>query len=146
MQLQRYLRKDQDKAMYFGDHERKHTYDFDWYLGKNIGIKNNPSTEAESFIEYFLTRNDVLLITPSKEHPRIAISSNKKFARMSEFESGPEEVYKLIELLQSQEMTYAFISSDHKDGTFGDILTFSLTAPPDDLYKIGKIMPIEIES
>lgn len=146
MKLQRYLRKS-DKAMYFGDCFVKHTYDFEWYITENknrIGIENNPSTEAESFVRGFLVRDDVLLITPSRVHPKIKRKSDS-YGRMNEFESGIEEVYSLIELLQSQEKTYAFITSDQEDGTNSNILTFSLSAPPSDLYSMGKIMPIEIE-
>ncbi len=138
------MQKEKGKGIYFGDCQRKHTYDFEWYLGKNIGVKNNPSTEAESFVRGFLVRDDKLIITNSKKYPKIARESDKTFGRMYGTDSGLEEISKLIKLLTTQKTSYAFISSEHEDGMCGSILTFSLSAPPSELYNSGKIMPVEI--
>ena len=142
MQLQRYLSK-HDRVIYFGKHSIVNTWDFKWYIRKNqIGIAPNPSTEAESFISGFLVKDDKLIITPSQESPIIERKSDQ-FGTMYGRRSGTKEVYDLIKLIQRQETTHVFIASEYKDRSYGEILTFSPEAPPNKLYKPGKIMLIE---
>ena len=142
MQIQRYLQKEASKGAYFGKHSQEHTQNFEWFIGKNkIGVYSNNSIEADSFIEKFLIEKDRMIISFAGESPLIArerISS----AYMSGIDSGIEQVLDLIKLIQKQETTHAFITSEKEDGTNGNILTFSQNSPPSKLYSSGKIMPI----
>lgn len=142
MQIQRYLQKEPTKGTYFGKHSQEHTPDFEWFIGKDkIGIYSNNSTEADSFIEKFLLEKDRMIISFAGELPLIARESRSS-AYMSGIDSGIEQVLDLIKLIQKQETTHAFITSEKEKGTKGNILTFSQNAPSGKLYSPGKIMPI----
>ena len=140
MNIQRYLRKG-EKTIDFGEYFIVNRWDFDWYMGENkIGISSNPSTEAEHFMQGFFVRDDELIIRPS-EFPCISRTSDK-FATMRGKSSGIREINNLIELIQRQETTHAFIAS--KDGGYTGICTFSPIEPPSELYELGKVMPVKI--
>lgn len=145
MQIQRYLLKNKEQADYFGEHFRESSWDFEWFIGLNkIGIVGNPSTEAECFMAGFLVGDERLLITPSKESPKIK-RGDIPYARMSGHDSDIRNVYDLIELIQSQETTHAYIASDNPEKYGERILAFSTTAPSKERYQIGKVMPVVID-
>lgn len=145
MQLQRYLLKNKKKGVPFGEHFKENTWDYEWYMGENIiGIKNNPSTEAEAFMSEFLIREDKLIITPSKMLPVIARRSDS-IGAMSGEDSGIKEVRDLLTLIQLQETTHVYQSSEYEDGRNPRILTFSQRTPPKELFNYSKIMPIKIK-
>lgn len=145
MQIKRYLQKDDEKVDYFGEHFEEDSWDFRWFIGMDkIGIVGNPSTEAECFMGGFLVADDKLIITPSKEFPRIRRESGH-YARMSGQSSNRRNISDLIELIQAQETTHVYQASSLPDSHGLHILTFSPTAPPKGLYRIVKIMPVVID-
>jgi len=150
MHIQRHLQIDADKGSYFGLHKVKIHYDFDWYLDyylrpTKIGAKANPSTEAECFYQGFLVRDDSLLIVPLKDQPKIQRRSDS-LGVMRGHDAGIPEIYSLIQLLQSQEVTHAYLTSKSTDGQYPNILTFSAQAPSSELYTPGKILPVSIDT
>ncbi len=145
MQLQRYLLKRNWLGIYFGEHFREHSWDYEWFIGENrIGVTNNPSTEAECFIDSFLVRDDELIMIPSQISPRIERKSDQ-FGVMSGRSSGIKEVYDLIQLIRGQDTTHVCLTYENPEGGFPRILTFSTTAPPDRFYVSGKIMSVRID-
>jgi len=146
MQLQRYFRINRAQGEFFGDHTKSNTWDFTWYLGHDrIGIENEPSTEAESFIGGLLAQDDRLIITPSAERPRIQ-REKVVYGTMRGPEGGIEEISALIKLLQEHETIHAFTTSKRHDGRWPSILTFSVKEPATGLYTLGKIMPVVLEA
>ncbi len=144
MQLQRYLRKNEENAANFGNYSKKRSLDFDWYFGEHkIGIRSQPSCEGESFPLGFLTKDDKLIITPDKAYQRIERESDKT-ARMSWRTSDAECVNALIKLLLANKTTHSYVAflqeSDHSG-----VLTFASCPPPTELYEAGKPMPIQLE-
>ena len=144
MQIQRYLTKDKAKVEAFGEHYKEHRLDFDWYIGdKKIGVTGNPSTEAECFIGGILVADDELIITPSQKRPKIQRAS-KSYAVMRGNDGCLEEIGELVKLIQNNDLTHMYISSEKPEGYAG-ILTFSPTEPSKELYEKGKILPVRID-
>ena len=144
MQIQRYLTKDKAKVEAFGEHRKEHRWDFDWYIGDTkIGVTGNPSTEAECFIGGILVADDELIITPSQKRPRIQRAS-ESYAVMRGNDGGLEEIGELVKLIQGNDVTHMYLSSDRPEG-YPRILTFSPTEPSKELYEKGKILPVRID-
>jgi len=146
MSLEKHLLKNKDLGVYFGDYSRVHRWDFEWYFSDaNIGITNYPSCEGESFIDGFLGQDDRLILIPSEDYPMIHRESDPKFAKMRGRDSGIEEIKRLIRLIQSHDVVHAYLASHKRDGSYPMILTFSPQAPPRELYKLGKPMPVLVK-
>lgn len=146
MQLQRYLQKEQDKGIYFGDHFRADTWHYKWYMSENsIGVEVNSSEKAEHFIDEFLTKEDKLIIKPSMSRPKI-VRDCDLIGIMSGRGAGIREVGDLIELIQGQNITHVYFSSIYKNGSNPTILTFSSRGPPNEFYNTCRIMPVIVKS
>lgn len=144
MQIQRYIPKDETKVETFGEHYKEHRWDFDWYIGdKKIGITGNPTTESQRFIGGILVADDELIITPSQRIPKIQRAS-EFYAVMRGNDGGLEEIGELVKLIQSNDITHMYLSSDRPEG-YAEILTFSPTEPSKELYEKGNILPIKID-
>jgi hypothetical protein len=141
MELLRYFRKNLKESEDFGEFEFRHSWDFEWYMGKGkIGIYPMPSTEAECFYNGFLSTEDALIIKPYV--PEIS-RKNNPLARIGTSDSGIKNTQDIIELLIAEDSLHAYISSIDKKCS--NILTFSLCAPSDGLYTKAKPMPINLE-
>lgn len=144
MHIQRHLLKD-EQGEYFGDHFRIRRYDYEWFMGEDrIGVESNFTSESQAFIAGFIVADDKLIIIPSKKSPSI-VRYESLMGRMRGDDSGKREIWDLIELITAQEETHAFVTSKHRDGHRGGVLTFSPIPPPDGLYKPGGVMPVVID-
>ena len=76
-------------------------------------MSNNRSTGSKNFIDGFLVKDGRLIIKPSG--PSITRISGS-LARMSGYCSGVELIKDLIGLIQSQETTHVYLSSESKNG------------------------------
>ena len=150
MRLERYLlKKGAEGIQYFGDHIEKYSYDYMWYFGdKNVGIRNQPSTEAESFVRGLLVReSDALIVTPSATRPRIVRKSESYGMISGRSSGGFELINPLVELLQGTDVVHLYYTSLKLDGTgtfLHKVLTFSPEAPTMDVYVKGTPMEIII--
>ncbi len=151
MELQRYLLRDENKGECFGRHSWINGQDFDWIFGDNrIGIMKTQYSpdEAKHFFDDFLTTDDRLIVIPYKELPQIARQDMPgRYLTLKNITIGHDKnVGKLISIIQSQDVTHVFLSSQFSDGRHLDILTFSHQAPPERLYIKGRGMPVSVEA
>ena len=143
MEIQTYLLRESKTMDSFGEYFNVNSWDFEWYLGEErIGITNNPSTEAESFMKGFLVREDKLIITPSDKRPMIQRKSDS-YGRMRGNDGGLKEISDLVDLIFSQEKTHVFQTLDKK--RHDKILTFSPTAPNEENYEPKIVIPIIVD-
>ena len=133
----------------FGRHSWINGQDFDWLFGDNkIGIIKTPysSDEAKHFFDDFLTTDDRLIVIPYKESLQIARQDMPgRYIALKNINMGHDKnVGKLISMIQSQDVTPVFLSSQFSDEGNPDILTFSCQAPPEGLYNKGRVMRVII--
>ena len=93
----------------------------------------------------FITRDDTLILIPATDlvYPQIRLRSDPNYGIGH---AGIREIKDMIELIQLQDITHVFYSSDYENGRRPEILTFSLQVPPKEFYKLGAIMPVEIDN
>ena len=151
--IQRYLLKDKNTGVYFGEHITFDEPDFRWYVGVNsYGIDPSPHILGgiDKYFNDILTRDDRIIIHP--DYPNLTMPQPwvRFRSRMNETwlhpRNGLEQLHGLIALILSQSETYAYVSSSNEDGSNPDILTFSPQKPPEHLYSVGKVLPVTVDT
>ncbi|MBT3408254.1 hypothetical protein HOK68_00925 [Candidatus Woesearchaeota archaeon] len=141
MTIQRYLPKDRKKLDIFGDQEYIFTYHFLWYMQDNkIGIRGNPSTEAEQFFGGLLVVDEELIINSYLDGFGIK-RLNNPFGVIQGIDAGIKETVRLVEFMNNHELMHMYVSFLGKNN-YARLLTFSSTEPSSELYDKGNILPV----
>lgn len=144
MLIQRYKPYNDAVLERFGEHTKKNSWDFTWYIGKDkIGITSNQSTEANMFMQGLLRSHDELLLQPT--HNTIS-RGDSSFARMATLTSG-DEVKDLIDLIRKNSTVHMYVASldlDLDRILVDKVLVFSPFAPLSQFYAQITIMSVSV--
>lgn len=134
MGIDRYVLRDKKWGEYFGDSEVRESDNFKWrYAPGRVGLEGKLTPEADNFLYDLLERPEELYVVSSRFNPAIVRKSDRGARLESEVE-GPDNVTKLLELLNQQKV-YVFQTSIYENGRYPTIFTFSTTPPSDGLYR-----------
>jgi hypothetical protein len=123
----------------FGDYEIEETWDYRWLLGNNkVGLVGKPSSEADATMNGILVKN--LIFSIDREYPKIDGRVGSALLR-----GDPEKVEgisQLIEMIEKHPIVHMHLASYDKPAYSREAVTFSFTPPPEELYTMGKIIPV----
>lgn len=139
MGIDGYVLKDRKWGEYFGASEVNESDNFKWHSAPGrVGLEGKLTPEADNFLYAFLDRPEELYVVSPRSNPTIVRKSDRG-ARLESDVENPENIAKLLELLNQQKI-YVFLTSIYDTGRYPTILTFSTTPPPEELYRSSSII------